>query len=183
MRNMRKAVVAVILVLAMSLTLVPAAFAAEPQEQKKEIVTSHSENWIEPNKRLEITEYDLGDGYTAIKTVVDDYSVGLTRAFGTKSGTREESSTYEIKYKGHLVATVTAQGKFSYDGQTAKVVSSSYSKSIQPGYTETQWATSKKDSSLLTGSARVTAILTVESDDTGKSFTGVAEVTCSKDGK
>ena len=158
MRNMRKAVAAAILVFAMSLTLVPAAFALEPQEQKKEIVTSHSENWMGPNKWVEITEYDLGDGFTAIKTVVDEYSVGLERASGTK-------------------------GKFSYDGKTAKVVSSSYSRSIEPGYTETQWSTSKQDSSLLTGYARVTAILMVENDDTGRSFTGVAEVTCSKDGK
>ncbi|OUN12024.1 hypothetical protein B5G40_04960 [Flavonifractor sp. An9] len=179
MRNMRKAVAAAILVFAMSLTLVPAAFALEPQEQKKEIVTSHSENWMGPNKWVEITEYDLGDGFTAIKTVVDEYSVGLERA----SGTKEQTSTYELKHKKELVATVTARGKFSYDGKTAKVVSSSYSRSIEPGYTETQWSTSKQDSSLLTGYARVTAILMVENDDTGRSFTGVAEVTCSKDGK
>lgn len=179
MGSMKKLVSTAIMVVALSLCLVPAAFAAEPQEQGTESIICHSVNWVEPNKRVEITEYDLGDGFTATETVVYEYSVGLTRA----SGTLEQTSTYELKHSGKVAATVTAKGKFSYDGNEAIVVSNSCSRTVKSGYTETSWSSSSQNSSIWTGSARVTAILMVEHDDTGKSITGVAEVTCSKDGK
>lgn len=144
-----------------------------------ENIISHSVNWVDPNKKVEITEYDLGDGFTATETVVNEYTVGLTRA----SGTKEQTSTYELKHSKEVVATVTAKGKFSYDGNEAIVVSSDCSRTVKSGYTETQWSTSSQNSSFWTGSARITAILMVEHNDTGRSITGVAEVTCSKDGK
>lgn len=174
---MKNRILAAVLVVIMSLCLAPAAFAAETQEQGTESIISHSVNWVEPNKRIEITEYDLGDGFTATETVVDEYTVGLMR----NSGTKTQTKTVEIKNGTSVAATITVSGTFSYDGKDAKVTSYSHDKDIKAGYTETGSGTSKGNSGLL-NDAYVSAQLTVKQTSTSKSFSATAKVTCSKNG-
>lgn len=177
MSRMKKRIIATVMVAIMSISLVPAAFAAAPREQKLERVISHSESWVEPNKKVEITEYDLGDGFTAIETVVDEYNVGLTRSSGTKT----QEKTVEIKNGTSVAATITVSGTFTYDGKKAKVTSYSQSRTVKPGYTETSWGASKGNSGLL-NDAHVSAQLTVKQTSTSKSFSASATITCSKNG-
>ena len=174
---MKKRIFATVLVVIMSLSLVPAAFAVEPQEQGTEEIISHSVNWVEPNKRIEITEYDLGDGFTATETVIDEYSVGLMR----NSGTKKQTKTVDVKNGSSVAATITVSGTFSYDGKKATVTSYSHDKDIKAGYVETGWGASKGNSGLL-NDAYVSAQLTVKQTSTSKSFSATAKVTCSKNG-
>ncbi|OUN12026.1 hypothetical protein [Flavonifractor sp. An9] len=177
MGRMKKRMIATAMVAIMSISLVPAAFAADPQEQKLESVISHSERWVDSNKKVEITEYDLGDGFTAIETVLDEYNVGLTR----NSGTKTQEKTVEIKNGTSVAATITVSGTFTYDGKKATVTSYSHSRTVKPGYTETGWGASKGNSGLL-NDAYVSAKLTVKQTSTSKSFSKTAEITCSKNG-
>ena len=169
---------AVILALVLSLSLCIPAFASDTSVSANQNIISHSEEWIAQNKRVEVTVYDLGNVFTATETITDEYVSGVQRASGTKT----QTSTVEIKNKSVVAATITVSGTFSYDGSKAEVVKSSYSRTISSGYTEDQWATGERDSSLLMGDALVNAILIIKHDETGRTYTGTAQVTCSKNG-
>lgn len=178
MKRISKSLTALLMATVLSISAVPTALASNVSESETGQVVSHSEEWVSPNKRVEVTVYDLGDGFTATETITDEYVSGVQRASGTKT----QTSTVEIKNKSVVAATITVSGTFSYDGSKAEVVKSSYSRTISSGYTEDQWATGERDSSLLMGDALVNAILIIKHDETGRTYTGTAQVTCSKNG-
>lgn len=173
-------------VLAMAMVasfIVCPAMAIEPTEMEKiniGDVIAHSETWVTPNKRIEVTVYDLGDGVTCTETIIDDYGNNLQRASGTKT----QTSTVEIKKSTEVIATITVSGTFSYDGKDVKVTDSSYSRSVKLGYTEDSWSTGQRDSNAWVDNAIVNAILIVKErdNDSGKSYTGYAYVSCGKNG-
>ena len=168
---------AVILALVLSLSLCIPAFASDTSVSANQNIISHSEEWIAQNKRMEVTVYDLGDGFTATETITDEYVSGAQRASGTKT----QTSTVEVKNGSDVAATITVSGTFSYDGSKATVIDYSHSKSIRTGYEETGWGTAKGNSGFLRD-AYVSAELTVKQLSTSKSFSGTAKVTCSKNG-
>ena len=155
------------------------AFVSEALDNANENIISHNKTWVAPNKYVEVTVYDLDDGFTLTETITtEDAGFNLLRASGTKT----QSSTVEIKNGKILAATVTVKATFSYDGKTAIVTESSHSKSIKPGYSESSYSTLKRDMSLLYGDAMANTSLSVKNNSTGKVYAGIALVTCGKNG-
>lgn len=177
MKRISKSLTALLMATVLSISAVPTALASNVSESETGQVVSHSEEWVSPNKRVEVTVYDLGDGFTATETITDEYVSGAQRASGTKT----QTSTVEVKNGSDVAATITVSGTFSYDGSKATVIDYSHSKSIRTGYEETGWGTAKGNSGFLRD-AYVSAELTVKQLSTSKSFSGTAKVTCSKNG-
>lgn len=159
-----------------TLGMTTAAFASEISSNTNGNIISHSETWVTPFKYVEVTVYDLGDGFTATEMVTDDIS--LLRASGTKS----QKATTEIKNGSTVAATLTVSGTFSYDGKSAKITDYSSSRSVKSGYAEDSWSTTKRDSSFLYGDARVHSILTVKKNGSSKTYVAFVQVTCGKNG-
>lgn len=173
-----KAQLAALLVMALTFVMPTVAFASETPTDANENIIYHNETWVTPNKHIEVTVYDLGDGFTSTETITtEDVISKLLRASGTKT----QNSTIEIKNGSTVAATITVEGTFSYDGNKATVTSYSQSKSVKTGYTQTSWNTQNSNSGLFSD-AYVSASLTVKNDNTGKSYSGSAKVTCGKNG-
>ena len=116
MKRISKSLTALLMATVLSISAVPTALASNVSESETGQVVSHSEEWVSPNKRVEVTVYDLGDGFTATETITDEYVSGVQRASGTKT----QTSTVEIKNKSVVAATITVSGTFSYDGSDFK---------------------------------------------------------------
>lgn len=174
-----KAKLATLLVMVLTFIMPTMAFASEAPDNADDNIIYHNETWVAPNKHIEVTVYDLGDGYTSTETITtEDVTSGLLRASGTKT----QSSTVEIKNGKTIAATVTVSATFSYDGKTAIVVDSSHSKSIKTGYSEKSYSELARDMSLLYGDAMANTSLSVKDDSTGKAYAGLAVVYCGKNG-
>lgn len=176
MKRLAKRILTAVLALSLAFTFSITSFAVDESTDSGATVISHSETWVTPQKHVTVTVYDLGDGFTATETTVDEYA--LTRATGTKTQTK----TYEVKDKSVVAATVTVSGTFSYDGKDCIVVSASHSRTVYSGYTEDSWSTNKRDSSWLYGDAMVNALLVITRNTDGKKFFGNVMVTCGKNG-
>mgnify|MGYP001861038112 CR=1 FL=1 len=178
MKYLKKSLYTTILLTSITFSMTTNIFAndIQPVVTNNQSIISHSETWVTPQKNIEVTVYDLGDGFTATETVTSEYK--LEKA----SGIKKQTSTTEIKNKSEVAATITVFGEFSYDGKSARVIDCSYSKSIKSGYSEISWSTNKRDSSILYGDAIVNASLNVKNNSTGKSYVGLCMVTCGKNG-
>ncbi|GLC79283.1 hypothetical protein [Lacrimispora brassicae] len=176
-KQLSKSILAILLVMVFTFVMATAAFASEALDNANGNIISHSETWVTPYKHVEVTVYDLGDGFTSTEIITDEYGTGLQRASGTKT----QKSTVEIKNGSAVAATITVSGTFSYDGSSAKVTDYSHSKSVKSGYTETSWSTNKGGSGLLSD-AYVGASLTIKQTSTSKTYSGSAKVTCGKNG-
>lgn len=178
MKNISKKLVSkaisVLLITVFTLSMTTAAFANEGSENMQGKVLSYSERW-EPYGHIEVTVYDLGDGFTSTETRTDEFP--LQRISGVKS----QKLTVEIKNGSSVAGSVTVSGTFSYDGKSATVTSANCSRTVKSGYTETSWSSGKGNAGLL-WDARVEASLTVREKSTSKTYSGSAKVTCSKNG-
>lgn len=140
------------------------------------IIISHNEQWTTSLNHVETTTYDLGDGFTATVTTTNKY--GMTRAAGTKTTSQE----VEVKEGSVVAGTAKVTASFSFDGKyTAKVISSTHSRTVKPGYSEESWSTSKANyqDHLL---ANATSMLKVKNKNTGKTKSATAMVTCTPNG-
>ncbi|MDY5415072.1 hypothetical protein [Anaerotignum sp.] len=155
------------------------AYASERNDGMNGKVISYSIQHISPTKQVEVTVYDLGDGYTATETTVTEDTNMMSRA--SASGDKTQNKDVELKNGKETAATIKVSAVFSYDGSRAAVKEYNQSKTIRSGYTETAWNTDKGDSTAFKD-AFVSAKLTVKNDKTGKSVSGSAKVTCSKNG-
>ena len=177
MKYLKKSLYTTILLTGITFNMTTNIFAndVQPVVTNNQSIISHSETWVTPQKNIEVTVYDLGDGFTATETVTSEYK--LEKA----SGIKKQTSTTEIKNKSEVAATITVFGEFSYDGKSAKVISYNHSRAIMPGHTEISWNTSKGDSGFLSD-AYVKASITVRQTSTSKTFSDSAKVTCDKNG-
>ena len=95
---------ATLLVTILTFTMSTVAFASETPDNTNGNIISHDETWITPNKHVEVTVYDLDDGFTLTETITtEDTGFNLLRASGTKT----QSSTVEIKNGSAIAATIT----------------------------------------------------------------------------
>lgn len=176
-RSPIKSLAAILLSAALMLGTATTAFACEiPNDAYKNMI-SNSENWVTPYKHVEVSIFDLGDGFSSIETTIKEYEIGLQRAAGSITQTK----TVEIKNGKEVAATITVSGTFSYDGDSAKVTRSNHTRDVKSGYTETAWSTSESNSGFLSD-AVVQASLTVKHENSGKKFSETVKITCDKNG-
>lgn len=176
MKRLAKRILTSVLAFSLAFTFSISSFAVDKSADSGTTIISHSDTWVTPQKHVAITVYDLGDGFTAKETTVDEYV--LTRATGTKTQTK----TYEVKDKSVIAAIVTVSGTFTYDGNDCIVVNASHSRTVYSGYTEDSWSTGQRDYHWFYGNAIVSALLVVTRDTDGKKFVGNVMVTCGKNG-
>ena len=111
-----KVISSILVISALTCGSMATAYASEQNDGMNGKVISHSVQHISPTKQVEVTVYDLGDGYTATETNIT------------------ESTNMKVS------------GTFAYDGSKAVVKDYSQSKGIRSGYSETAWNTDRGNS-------------------------------------
>lgn len=90
----------------------------------------------ETGKVVDVVVEDLGNGFISeTKLIVYESD--------TRSSTKAASTVRKITNNGSVIATITLNAQFSYDGSSAKVINTSYSKTLASGWSYTNHNISK----------------------------------------